>query len=223
MNTRRAFTFLEVVVAIALLSMILLAGGQILFSIMRGLEVLQTAPRHSHHADSVATFLTQAFQQCVERRESRSEAPAWKNPPGQSIETLYFEWAGGHPFFVTSTYPAPNAQSWLVYTEDNGLEIWWSFLTAQQAQAASTGGRGQRANTRQNPLQRFELSSYVVDMEYVYAKGDENWEYVSASKDDAVRKDDVVLKGIRLHFDIEGQREVRDVPLEIRTGRVLLY
>jgi prepilin-type N-terminal cleavage/methylation domain-containing protein len=220
-NLPRGFTFLEVTVAIALLSMVLFAGGQILFSMLQALEIAQTSPRHSQHADSVARFLTESFQQCVERAASRSESPAWKVPPGQSEEALYFELAGGHPYFVTSTYPAPNAQAYLVYTKESGLEIWWTF---QQAQAtAPQGGRSNRAARNQNPLLRFELSSFVTDMEYVYAKEGEGWEYVSATQDDAIRKDGSVLKGLRLHFDIEGRREVRDIPLEIRTGKVLLY
>ncbi len=218
-NLQRGFTFLEVTVAIALLSMIIFAGGQILFSILQALEISQTTPRHAQHADSVARFLTESFQQCVERAQSRSEAPAWKVPPGQSQEVLFFEFAGGHPFFVTSAYPSPNVQAYLVYTKENGLEIWWNFLAAQAAQ----GGRSNRAGGNQNPLLRFELSSFVTDMEYVYAKDGENWEYVSVAQDDAVRKEGAVLKGLRLYFDIEGQREVRDIPLEIRTGRVLFY
>jgi hypothetical protein len=213
----KAFTFLETVIGIALFSMILVASGQILYSLTQALFIVQTEPRNTNHADTVASFLDYAFQQCVERFASRADAPLWGTPPGMSSETLYFQLAGGHPFFVSSVQPAPNVRAYLIAPKEGGLEIVWT--SDSQTQAADQPQRGNRpANT--TTVQRLQLSPYVVDMEY--SRGEDDWEFVSAKESDAVRRD-WKLEGLRLTFEIKGREETRYIRLGPRLGKVLLF
>lgn len=216
---RAAFTLLEAVIGTALFCMILIGGGQILFSITQALLIVQTEPRNLNHADAVTNFLDYAFQQCVERRASRADAPSWKMPPGLNVETLYFELGGGHPFFVSSMQPPPNAQSYLVFPKEGGLELVWSFAT----QGQQSGQQRRRASGGGQTLERLQLSPYVVDLEYHYSRGEDESEFVSARDTEAVRKGDWKLEGLRLTFEIGSSTETRYIRLGPRLGKVLLF
>lgn len=213
-----AFTLIEAVIGTALFCMILIAGGQILYSITQALAIVQTEPKNSNHVDTVTSFLDYAFQQCMERQVSRSDAPSWKTPPGLNVETLYFELGGGHPFFVSSMQPPPSAQAYLVFPKEGGLELIWAF--ASQAQPAN---QRRRATTPTQTMERAQISPYVVDMEYHYSRGEDESEFVSARESEAVRKGDWKLEGLRLTFEVGGNTDVRYIRLGPRLGKVLLY
>jgi len=222
MNTtaqKHGMTFLEIVIAVALFSLILLGTSQILFTLTVAMGTVQTEPRHQVHPDGVTKFLETAFLECEMRTATRSEQPAWGSPPNQNFEALTFELPGGHPFFVTSQQPAPKSQAYLVFDRERGLELWWTFeeIVQQQPQRRGRGGR-----QRQPQLQRFTLSPYAVDLEYHYRQDEEEWIFVSATDDEAIRKD-LPLVGLRLTYDVEGRHITRYVSLAPRLGRVLLY
>ena len=72
-------------------------------------------------------------------------------------------------------------------------------------------------------MERAQISSYVVDMEYHYSRGEDESEFVSARESEAVRKGDWKLEGLRLTFEIDGNTYTRYIRLGPRLGKVLLY
>src|SRR5690606_16494877 len=106
----------------------------------------------------------------------------------------------------------------LVFSEKHGLEVWW---TAEEQQQQGGRGRG-RGRPRAPELQRSTVSPFVTDMEYHYSKENEEWEYLSATDDEAIHKE-WTLEGLRLTSEIEGRIIQSYVSLRPRLGAVLLY
>lgn len=165
------FSFLEVLVAVALSAMLLVAGTNLVVSFLQIWGQVETEPRFTEHVEGVQRFL----QYCFDHSENLSGDPSmplvWKNPPQASHPALHFRLSEANPLFVSNVRPQPPVDAYLRFHEDEGLSVLWHH------EPSFTDNKLE--------IRRTPLSTWVEKVEYGSYKADEDqWEFKVATDGD---------------------------------------
>jgi prepilin-type N-terminal cleavage/methylation domain-containing protein len=206
---KAGFTFLELLLAVAISGLILSASAQLMFSFGNFWRQTELEPRFEHHVEGVVSFV----QYCLDESEKLSPNPdspfGWKNAPGVSQKVIQFRLAAPPPFFVTDIRPVPQVDGWLYFDEDKGLTILW------QVPAKLTEGKTEIMQT--------PISPWVEDLELGYFDAENNtWEYES-SADEKNKSTRTPPGALRILFNQDGRKKTRDIRLLRHDRNVLIY
>ncbi|MDF7808153.1 hypothetical protein P4E94_11935 [Pontiellaceae bacterium B12219] len=206
---KAGLTFLELLLAVAISGLILSASAQLMFSFGNFWKQSELEPRFEHHVDGVVSFL----QYCLDESEVLSADPVspfgWKKVPGVSQKGIQFRLTAPPPFFVTDIRPVPQIDGWLYFDEDKGLTILWRIP------AKFTDGKTE--------LMQTPVSPWVEDLELGYFDAENNtWEYES-SADDQYKAARTAPGALRILFNQDGRKKMRDLRLLRHDRHVLIY
>jgi len=184
---QQGFTFIEVLVGIAITGLLAVGTGVMVYSFSHLWLSLGNNPLERHHEDGVAMFI----QYCADR--SVDLAPSdirrnfgWAKPPEREKATLQFKLEEETPFFVTDIKPFPSVTAYLDFTEDHGLCMLWHV--------------DPKKNQNKTEMRRSLISDRVTDIQYGYWNSElKEWEYFSVLADNN-EKADVPPSRLHIHF-----------------------
>lgn len=207
---RAGLTFIELLLALLLLTLILGTASQVLYTLVHFWQETEVEPRFTRHVDGVTGFLTYAFDRSADVSPDRAHRRhGWQPPPEETRPTFYFRLEDGHPFFVTEVRPLPPVDAWILFDPEEGLSLLWHIPP--------------QFTERRLKLQRTPLSTWVRDVEIGYYDPERNiWEYESLVDDsaDAAREPPGSL---RIRFEHEGRETTRHVRMHRYDRNVLRY
>lgn len=208
-RTRAGLTFLELLLAVSISGLILMASSQLMFSFAHFWRQSELEPRFAHHVDGVVSFL----QYCLDQSDNLSGNAVvrfrWDRPPEETHPAIHFRLADGLPFFVTEIRPAPPVDAWLDFDEDRGLSLLWSIP------AKLTEGTVE--------LHRTPVSPWVEDVEIGYFDKSRNlWEYESYNGEDKSTKR-LAPQALRIVFNQNGQEQTRQIRIHRHDRNMLIY
>lgn len=200
-SLKSGLTFIEVLLSIALLTLILGTATQVLYSLMHCWHESEEEPRFTRHMEGVTGFLSDAFVRSpVWSSDRHPRNLRWRKPPEGGNLTLSFNLESGHPFFVTPFIPLPPVTAWLLFDGSSGLSLLWHVPP--------------RLTGRRRLLQRTLLSPWVKDVEIGYFDKERNiWEYESLA-DETAGAQRAQPGSLRIVFAKEGQEVTRYVRLD---------
>lgn len=206
---KSGLTFLELLLAVAISGLILSASAQLMFSFARFWKQSELEPRFERHVDGVASFL----QFCLDESEvlsGNSTSPyGWEKAPGGRQRVIHFRLTSPPSFFVTDIRPVPPVDGWLYYDEDKGLTLLW------KVPRKLTNGKVQ--------INQTPLSPWVEDLELGYFDAENNtWEYES-SADEKARSQRTPPGALRIVFNQNGRKKMREIRLLRYDRHVLVY
>ena len=144
---RRAFTLIEVLLALALLAALLLSINQFVFSITEAWTKNQDQFIFVQHTRAVARHLDELLHTAAANARAGSPAagspaagaPAgaeMKTPEGPTADLIAFDLPMGDRLFVWPAAPLPEVQCALAWRKEDGLVLYWkSRLEADFAEA----------------------------------------------------------------------------------------
>jgi len=208
-RAKAGLTFLELLLAVSISGLIISAGAQLMFHFSQFWQQMEQEPLYSHHVDGVAAFI----QYCMDNSEVLTDNEArpycWCNPPRQKSPALHFRLDKALPFFETELLPKPPVDAWLWYDEEKGLSMLW------HVPRKLTRGRFEMHQT--------PMSQWVEDLELGYFDAEENlWEYESALTEAEGEKREPP-QAIRIHFNQNGRKLMRDFRMMRHDRDVLVY
>ncbi len=210
MNQRSGMTFLEVLLAILLLTFILGTASHVLYGLVHFWDQIEEEPVLVQHAEGVTGFLSYLFDQSVDlARDQADRHYGWQAPPRGSQPTFHVRLRKGHPFFVTEVRPQPRVDAWLGFEPDEGLFFLWHIPP--------------RHTSRRVVMQRTMLSPWVRDVELGELDIERNaWIYTSLREEaDEVRREPP--GALRILFEKDGQEVMQTVRLRKHARNVLVY
>lgn len=207
-SNSRGLTFLELLMTLAMSTLMIMALAHIIYSLTRALAVTEEGPQQAIHMDGLTEFLGYCFAQSTFNTPGQNRS-LWHMAPRASTQSLAFRLEDPPPFFVTGILPTPAATAFLQFDEEQGLHLLWHVDPAQ------TNDRPQ--------IRLAPLSSNVMDLEYGYWNPDNSeMEWESAADDGAVRVSEEP-RFIRLVFDWDGLIKKRTIDLQPRLTDRLIY
>ncbi|MEA2067847.1 MAG: prepilin-type N-terminal cleavage/methylation domain-containing protein [Verrucomicrobiota bacterium] len=205
----RGFTFLELLLAMAISGIILGASGQLMFSFAHFWKQSELEPRYAHHVDGVVSFLQYCFDQSENLSGNQVRRFSWEVPPEETKPTIHFRLETAPPFFVTEIRPSPQVDAWVVFDEDQGLSLLWHIP------AELTEGKIE--------LLRTPISPWVEDVEVGYLDSVANvWKYESYA-DDSKSKTRPAPQALRILFNQNGRAQTRHIRMHRHDRHVLIY
>lgn len=206
----KGLTFLEVLLSIAMLGLLLVAGSTVLFSFSQTFFSLETAPQFERHADGVTDFLHYLASVSENPEASAGRNFGWEKSPATEDVTLSFHADREIPFFVSELRPLPSVRAFLEFDEENS-QFWLSWYP----DTALTDGKPQLRYTL--------LSPWAKDIEYgYYDDNQKSWEFELASSDNRKRATQRPER-VRILFERAGEEISRDINLTQQNGNVLLF
>lgn len=203
-------SFLEVLLAVALLGLLLVGGSTLLYSFSRTYFSLETAPQFERHADGVTNFL-----ETLASFSNDPKAPAgryfdWATSPISKKATLRFQVDKEVPFFVSKLKPLPPVTAYLEYDSENA-QFWLLWHPDP------------RFTDNTVSYQYSLLSPFGGDIEYAYFDAaQKSWEFERASSDNR-KFAKVRPQRVTLIFDRDGQSLSRTFFLATNQRNVLAY
>ncbi|MEM9226486.1 MAG: prepilin-type N-terminal cleavage/methylation domain-containing protein [Verrucomicrobiota bacterium] len=170
-SRRRGFTLIEILMAIFLGGLILLAASSYLFALFNIKLKLEERPAYEEHVKGVIRFLDYAFIAAEppegESGEDRQGGTVtFAKYPGADLatdESLSFRLSGELPLFVDPEEYLSTLTCYLVFNDDDGLSLIWQSDSM--------------AEEDDDDLRRTQLSPYVTSLIYAYYDAeDESWE-----------------------------------------------
>ena len=210
-HTRRksGFTFLELLLAVAVSGLILMAATQLMFTFVHFWQQSELEPRFNRHVDGVATFLQYCIDESVPLTPNGIRRFGWDKPPGERQPAMHFRLAEGHPFFVTETRPSPQVDAWLVFDEERGLSMLWHIPVSL------TEGKPK--------LYRTPVSPWVEEVEVAYFDSSRNlWEYEPYAEEGRGSRRSPP-GAVRIIFNQNGRTETRNLRILRHDRNVLIY
>jgi prepilin-type N-terminal cleavage/methylation domain-containing protein len=128
---RRAFTIIEVLLALALLAALLLSINQFVFSITEAWTKNQDQFIFVQHTRAVTRHLDELLQTAAANARAGSPAagaPAgaeMKTPEGPTADLIAFDLPMGDRLFVWPAAPLPEVQCALAWRKEDGLVLYW--------------------------------------------------------------------------------------------------
>ena len=173
---RRAFTLIELLLAISLASILLVSAAGLLLNLSELYFTARNKPDHDMHVRNVTHFMSQVLDSVSQpvlenpfdkKSKKQSADPIqWSTIPGDSMgekDHLSFQYSKSMPIIYWETGPLPAITAWIHHEPDQGLFLLWQ--TNRQA--------------REDPddYMKSLISPYVTEMHYQYydAESDE-WE-----------------------------------------------
>lgn len=207
---RRGMTMLEVLLAVSMLGLLLVAAATLCFALSRSYFALETAPQFDRHADGVTDFLYYLASASETRPDEYLKSFDWSRSPADEKFTLSWKIDQEVPFFVTDTRPLPPLSAFLQYDKENG-----QFWLLWQTDPKFTEGKPK--------LQYTLLSPWAKDIEYGYFdKEQKEWEFELASAENSQHGDERPDR-IVLIFERAGETLRRWIDIDRFNAHVILY
>ena len=143
MKSRKAFTIIEVILAMTISAIVMFGCASLMFDMISVSERLERSWTLKSHADGVERFLRSAISTSLIMHPTRiqdvlatypSKTMCISQPPEQNSASDYyltFGVNGSHPLFVSPTGFSPAKICWLYHDEDEGLSIIWRHANAE--------------------------------------------------------------------------------------------
>ena len=143
MKPRKAFTIIEIILAMTISSIVMFGCASLMFDMISVSERLERSWTLKSHADGVERFLRSAISTSLIMHPTRvqdvlatypSKTICLSQPPEQNSASDYyltFGLNGSHPLFVSPTGFSPAKICWLYHDEDEGLSIIWRHANAE--------------------------------------------------------------------------------------------
>lgn len=209
-HAKSGLTFVEVLLAIVLLTLIMGTASHVLYALVHFWQQTEAEPILTQHAEGVTGFLGYLLDRSADLSPSEAHSRhGWQAPPGENRPTFYIRLDEGHPFFVTEVRPFPRVDAWLGFKPEEGLYLVWHIPP--------------RFTGRRVSMQRTVLSTLVRDVEIGYLDSERAaWIYESLH-DEAADARRGPPGALRIYFEKDGQEEVRSVRLRRHARHVLAY
>ncbi|MGZ0655275.1 PulJ/GspJ family protein [Coraliomargarita sp. W4R53] len=216
-QNQAGMSFLEVLLAVAMLGLLMVAGSTMLYSFTRTYFTLETGPEFDRHADGIVEMLDY-----LASVSSAPDAPfgrhyEWKESPISKQPTLSFTLDQDIPFFVSELVPLPAVRAFLEFQEEEN-----QFWLVWYAELPKTNRKSRRTNHTPD-YQYTLLSPWAGDIEYGYYDPEQKtWEFEMASSD-ARQHAKQRPSRVQLIFDREGLSLRRYIDFNSENKRVLTY
>lgn len=205
---RHGLTFIELLVAVALSGMVIVAASTMIFSLAQTWSSLETHPQLEHHADGVSGFVDFLFMRTRDVSGDPVHPAGWTKAPEKDKESFHFVTDVEHPLFVTDIRPLPAIASWLDFDQEN--EQLWLIWHPEKGQ-------------KSKDVRRTLLSPWVQDALLGYLDEEtNNWEFESMGNERS-EHDGERPGSLRIIF-AQGERTfVRHIRIDSPDRDVLVY
>ena len=211
----RAFTLVEVLLALALLAALLAALNQFVFSITEAWTKDRDRFVFVQHTRAVTRHVDEMLQTAINHARSSgttSGAPAIDElhvPGGTTAELLAFDLPGGVRLFVWPAKPLPEVRCGLGFKPDEGLVVYWKSRLEEDFATAD--------------MRMTVISPFVTGISYDYYDTDkQTW-----SNEDTLQEDSTgafqTPQRVRLKFARHGQEIEQIIPLTMTREGVPAY
>ena len=201
----RAFTLVEVLLALALLAALLAALNQFVFAITEAWTKDRDRFVFVQHARAVTRHVDGMLQAAINQARASGStlgAPAideLRVPGGTTADLLAFDLPNGDRLFNWPARPLPEVRCGLALRPDEGLVVYWKSRLEEDFATAD--------------LRMTVISPFVTGLTYDYYDADkQTW-----SNEDKLQEDSTgafpVPKRIRLKFTRNGQQVEEIIPL----------
>jgi len=173
---RKAFTLLEILLAMAIAGMVMVACVSLLFSMVKLLDDMENSEPLENHANNVEKFLRSAFLNSTFPDRMPSDLTSnisvrsgniylGQNPEVINSETLnlFFGIVRDHPFFLSRNQFSKEKACWLEFREGDGLYLTWSFTSYEEDETECI-------------IYENLISKYVVGVGYLFYSELSEWE-----------------------------------------------
>lgn len=222
MKAARAFTLVEMLLALAISAMVMAGAVALMFDMGSVMRHFEEGDSFDLHVNGVEDFLAKAFRnsafpsdlpQSLAGSSASSGAVRQGNPPDSMSgddRRLCFGVIDDRPFFVARRGFSPEKVAWLDFRRDGGLYVLWTFVKNENADSSVV-------SESDRPVHESLVSPFVTEFEYVYIDSFGKWTYEtdmenpSASSASSTTLPDFV----RLKFKRGREEDVRFVPLSM--------
>lgn len=167
---RCAMTFIEVLIAVALSALIIIAASMLTFTLTNTWGNLQTRPQFEQHVQGVTATIETLFERTETLSGDAVRPWGWTAPPEGNVRTFAFRLRDPLPLFVLPYGPQGIVEAWLEFDPER-KRLWLTWYT----EARLTQNRRQ--------LQHTLLSDQIEDIELGYLDSSTNiWEFESMSQ-----------------------------------------
>jgi hypothetical protein len=212
MNTRSrlGISFLEVLLSVAMLGLLMIAGSTMLYSFTHTYFSLETGPQFERHADGIVEMLDYFASVSSTPNAPAGRHYVWEKSPISEHPTLSFKLDQDIPLLVSDLAPLPPVNAYLEYQrEEKQFWLVWSPKP--------------KKNDKEPKYQYTLLSPWASGIEYGYYDSEQqSWEYELASSDNRQHGTQRPSR-VRLIFEREGQILSRDIDFHSENRRVLTY
>ncbi len=207
---KSGLTFIELLIALALSAFLVAAAAQVFVSVLRSLEMTETGPIEIDHMDRLEDFIDYLVQHDRRRRENFGLEVSLERIPDSALEGLRFDPLDPHPFFEVDDPIPGEITAYLVFNEEEGLEVIWF--------RRQDGRRRGQVETR-----RTRLSPFVADLEFGrWDPQERTWKF-ERSTDVSIGDELQSPRALRLTFDFPDQTGTRWIYLQPVLRDVLLF
>ena len=174
MKFRKAFTVIEVILAMSVSAIVMFGCASLMYDMVAVSDRLERSWTLKSHADGVERFVRSAVASSLILHPSRvqdvlatypSKTMCLSQPPEMDSSSDYyltFGVNGAHPLFVSPTGFSPAKICWLYHDEDEGLSVIWRHANAEFEN--SDAG-----------VYKTKISPFVKEIIYIY-DNDNGWE-----------------------------------------------
>ncbi|MBC2596155.1 hypothetical protein H5P28_17950 [Ruficoccus amylovorans] len=212
---RAGMSFLEVLLAVAMLGLLIVAGATMLFALTRSYFTLETSPLFDRHADGVIGLLRSLASESGPPPDPNSNARpgpqfGWSTSPVSQKSTLSFKIDRDLAFFVSDEHPLPAIDAFLEFDEENH-QFWLAWYVDP------------KFTNNNRTINYTLLSPWASDIQYgYYDEGQNQWEFEFAS-DDSRQHGNEKPRNVTLIFDRDDVVVRRTIYLDTPTHHVLDY
>ncbi len=147
MRTKKYFTLLEILLALSVAAMVMMASSSMLFSMVNLAQSMENAEPLSKHMNTVEKFLRSCFINSNfpadtpsdlfgDLRSDDGTIRLGQHPDNTSSSkmNLAFGVIKDHPFFPSNNLFSREKLCWLDFREDDGLYLVWIFIYYEEEQ-----------------------------------------------------------------------------------------
>lgn len=167
---RPGMTFLEILVAVALSAMVIIAASMLIHALTNTWSNLQTRPQFDQHVQGVTKTIETLFERTDTLSGDDARPWGWSAPPEGSVRTFAFRLRDPLPLFVLPYGPKGNVEAWLEFDAER-KRLWLTWYADP------------RLTQNRRELKYTLLSDQVEDIELGYLDSGSNlWEFESMSQ-----------------------------------------
>lgn len=176
MKKRRYFTLLEVLLALSIAAMVMMACSSMLFAMIKLSTTMENSKPLGKHMNSVERFLKSCFINSNfpedtpadlfgDNRSDEGTIRIGQHPDNKQTTKmqLAFGVIKDHPFFPSRNLFSREKLCWLDFREDDGLYLVWTFIYYEEEQSDYI-------------IYENLISSYVKELNYWYYSDTYGWE-----------------------------------------------
>lgn len=167
---RIGMTFIELLVAVALSALVIVAASMLIRSLIGTWGNLQTKPQFEQHVQGVTSTIETLFERTETLSGNDVRPWGWSAPPEGSVRTFAFRLREPLPLFVQPYGPQGSVEAWLEFDAER-KRLWLTWYTDP------------RLTQNRRQLKYTLISDQVEDIELgYYDSGSNLWEFEAMSQ-----------------------------------------